>query len=196
MSCRWAQFLIVIGSHTVPGQRHSQPTPTALGQDVCVFRCNPPPALLAEWLGSFMCHCGNTGVGWMPNKSQHTKLTLEKKILLPLLTGFKLATFWSRVWSSNQQAILAPSYPWPKKVTVGWLCCPSGKWAHILVIRERLSAVTSAQWAAVDCWAKSRYSAHKLISTSHKQTKMCRQESICQTWPPNPCMWGKSHHHH
>ena len=43
------------------------------------FRCNLPPALLAEWLGSFTFHCGNTGVEWIPNKSQHGKLTLEKK---------------------------------------------------------------------------------------------------------------------
>ena len=27
---------------------------------------------------------------WTPDKSQHTKLTLEKKILLPLLPGFEL----------------------------------------------------------------------------------------------------------
>ena len=27
---------------------------------VCVFWCNLPPALLAEWLGCFKCHCGNT----------------------------------------------------------------------------------------------------------------------------------------
>ena len=47
---------------------------------VCVFRCNLPPALLAEWLGSFTCHCGNMGVEQTPYKSQHTKLTLEKKI--------------------------------------------------------------------------------------------------------------------
>ena len=31
------------------------------------------------------------------NRSQHTKLTLEKKILPPLLPGFELATFRSRV---------------------------------------------------------------------------------------------------
>ena len=42
------------------------------------------------------------------NKSQHTKLTLEKKILQPLLLGFKLTTFRSQVWRSNQQAIPAP----------------------------------------------------------------------------------------
>ena len=29
---------------------------------VCVFSCNLPPALLAEWPGSFTCYCGNTGV--------------------------------------------------------------------------------------------------------------------------------------
>ena len=58
---------------------------------VCVFKCNLPPALLVERLGSFTCHCGNMGVEWTPNKSQHTKLTLEKIILLPPLPGFELA---------------------------------------------------------------------------------------------------------
>ena len=58
--------------------------------------------------GLFTCHCGNTGVEWTPNKSQHTKLTLEKKIFPPLLPGFELATFRSRVRRSNQQAIPAP----------------------------------------------------------------------------------------
>ena len=42
-----------------------------------------------------------------PNKSQYTKLTLEKKILPPLLPGLELATFRSRVGRSNQQAIPA-----------------------------------------------------------------------------------------
>ena len=61
-----------------------------------VFRCNLPPAFLAEWPGSSTCHCGNTGVERTPNKSQHTKFTLEKKILPPLLPGFELVTFRSR----------------------------------------------------------------------------------------------------
>ena len=39
------------------------------------------------------CHCGNTGVERTPNKSQHTKLTLETKIPLPLLPGFELANY-------------------------------------------------------------------------------------------------------
>ena len=93
-SCVWAHFLI--GSHTMPRQQHSQPTPTSLGQ-IFVFRCNLPSALFAEWPGSFTCHCGNTGVEQTPNNNKHTKLTLEKKILPPLLPGFELATFRSPV---------------------------------------------------------------------------------------------------
>ena len=65
-------------------------------------------ALFAEWQGSFMCNCSNMGVEWMPNKSPHTKLTLQKTILPPLLPGFKLATCRSCVWCSNQQAIRTP----------------------------------------------------------------------------------------
>ena len=35
------------------------------------------------------------------NKNQHRKLTLKKKILPPLLQGFRPATFRSRVWRSK-----------------------------------------------------------------------------------------------
>ena len=69
---------------------------------VCVFSWNFPPALLAEWPGSFTFHCGNTGVERTPNKSHHTKLTLEKNVLPPLLPGFELATFRSRIRRSCQ----------------------------------------------------------------------------------------------
>ena len=48
--------------------------------------------------------------GWKGyrNESQHTKLTLEKKILPPLPQGFEPATFESRVRRSNHWAIPAP----------------------------------------------------------------------------------------
>ena len=42
------------------------------------------------------------GVERTPNKSRHTKLTSEKKILPPLLPGFELATFRLRGRLSNQ----------------------------------------------------------------------------------------------
>ena len=48
--------------------------------------------------------------GWngYRNKSQHRKLTLEKKTLPPLLQGFEPATFQSRVRRSNHWAIPLP----------------------------------------------------------------------------------------
>ena len=48
--------------------------------------------------------------GWngYRNKSQHRKLTLEKKILPPLQQGFEPATFRSRVRRSNHWAIPDP----------------------------------------------------------------------------------------
>ena len=62
---------------------------------VCMFRGNLPPALLAEWPGSFTCHCSNMRVERTLNKSQLTKFTLEKMFLLLLLRGFRLTTFQS-----------------------------------------------------------------------------------------------------
>ena len=49
--------------------------------------------------------------GWnrYRNRSQHRKSTLEKKILPPLLQGFKPTTFQSRVRRSNHRAIPAPN---------------------------------------------------------------------------------------
>ena len=43
------------------------------------------------------------GMERTPNKSQHTNLTLEKKIIPLLLPGFELATFRSRVRRSDNK---------------------------------------------------------------------------------------------
>ena len=48
------------------------------------------------------------------NKSQHRKLTLEKKILPPRQQGFEPATFRSRVRRSNHRAFPAPKVKWEK----------------------------------------------------------------------------------
>ena len=84
-------------------------------KDVCMCRCNLPSALLAEWSGSFTCHCGNTGVERTPNESQHIKLALEKNILPPLLQGLELATFRSRVWRSINKPSIDTAYTWRGK---------------------------------------------------------------------------------
>ena len=49
---------------------------------VCLFRCNLPPTLLAEWPWSFMCRCDNTGGGTdTEEESEQKKKTLEMEIL-------------------------------------------------------------------------------------------------------------------
>ena len=49
----------------------------------CMFRCGLPPALLAEWLVSFMCHCCNTRVEQTLNKGQHRDSELWRRKLSP-----------------------------------------------------------------------------------------------------------------
>ena len=76
------------------GQQHSQPTPTSLSQGfmhVLGVTCQ-----LHFWQNDWgLLHATEVTQGWNghQSKSQNIKLTLEKKILLPLLPGFKLATF-------------------------------------------------------------------------------------------------------
>ena len=82
---------------------------------VCVLMCNMPPALLAELpvvVFFYIYHCGNTGVERTPNKRQHRKFILEKKLLPPILPGFELAPFRSQVRRSYQQAIPTPRTAW------------------------------------------------------------------------------------
>ena len=50
-------------------------------------------------------------------KSQHRKLTLEKKILPPLQPGLEPGTFRSRVRRSNHWGILAPPHSWRFPIT-------------------------------------------------------------------------------
>ena len=63
--------------------------------------------------------------GWngYRNQCQHRKLTLEKKILPPLLQGFEPATFRSRVQRSNPWAIPVPNYVCSR----GSWCCLYGQ---------------------------------------------------------------------
>ena len=76
--------------------------------------------------------------------SQHTKLTLEKKILLLLLQGFELATLWSRVHCSTKKLSLIRvrlqkivDTFWHNLISTSWLkqsvyiCCI--KWINFCV---------------------------------------------------------------
>ena len=73
---------------------------------------------------AFTCYCGNTGVERIRIKSQHRKLTLEKKIRPPLLRELEPSTFQSRVRLSNHCAFPAPRVACPNHVNLtqfSWL---------------------------------------------------------------------------
>ena len=108
------ELISQIDSNTMPGYRHSQPIPAFTKSEwadsgwvmgVRVFRRNLPSALLAEWPGSFTCHYCNTGMERTSNKTQHRKLTLEKKILPPLLSRLEPQP------RDHESSALPTSYP-------------------------------------------------------------------------------------
>ena len=75
-----------------------------------VYACLGVTCQLHFWQndrGLLLATAVTLGMERTPKKSQHTKLTLEKKIFPPLLPGFELATFRSGVWRSYQQAVPA-----------------------------------------------------------------------------------------
>ena len=111
-------IISLIGFHAIPGQQ-SQPTPTSLDQGVCMFRCNLPPALLAEWLRSSTCHCGNTGKERTPNKSQHTKFTPAPDAIAGIRT---------RNLSITSPALYLLSSPDPKVISDYLLSFSLKKW--------------------------------------------------------------------
>ena len=94
----------------MPGQ---QPSPLRL-RLVNMYACLGVTCHLHFWQndrGLLRATAVTRGVERTANKSQLTKLTLKKKILLPLLPGFELETYRSRVRRSNLQAIPAPLFP-------------------------------------------------------------------------------------
>ena len=91
------KLLVSLFPDTVPGLRHS-PLRLHLIKGVCVFRCNLPPALLAEWLGSFIYHCGTTRDEYQLHQSLY--LSLDPCILV--LTDTMSLTPWDwHVWEES-----------------------------------------------------------------------------------------------
>ena len=78
-----------------------------------VYTCLAVTCNLHFWQNDLGLLCATAVTqGWngYQNKSQHRKLTLEKKIHPPLLQGFEPTTFWSWIRYSNQWAIPAPNF--------------------------------------------------------------------------------------
>ena len=141
-------------------------------KSVCMFRCNLPPALSAEWLRSFTCHCDDMGVERTLNKSQHTKLTLEKKILPLLLLGFKLSTFRSQLRCSYQQAILATTCTVEKR-GIHWARFPTG--SHELVGTHKPAFQLPKFFSG---WI---FCAAELLQTHFFETRLCLRQSDSNT---------------
>ena len=73
-----------------------------------MLMCYLTPAPYAEWPGSFKCRCGKTGVERLLNKSQHKKLTLEKK-----MSPAVRAETWPRNLSITSPTLYQQAIPLP-----------------------------------------------------------------------------------
>ena len=129
--------------------------------------------------------------------SQHTKLTLKKKILPQLLLGFKLTTFQLWVWHSNQQAIPAPgsylAYVPPLVTAMArkrpWSFCQKCRWQvtpkHIYTLDPMKSEL--ADFAAVSLgivWEPIRKRAHmQLIRKQSVTVISARWATVDWFWP-------------
>ena len=97
-----------------------------------VYACLAVTCRLHFWQNDWDLSCATAVTrGWngYRNKNQHRKLTMEKKILPPLLQGFEPTTFQSWVWCSNHWAIPAP---WIKQALC-WTLAPMKVYHHSLL---------------------------------------------------------------
>ena len=104
--------------------------------------------------------------GWngYRNKSQHRKLTREKKILPSLLQGFAPATFRSRVRRSNHWAIPAPDWGW---------ACTEAQQTHVFEVTQRSVRTLSVVVLHAPFFAAGSDSAACLPST-RLDARWCR----------------------
>ena len=109
-----------------------------------IYRCNWPPALLAEWPGSFTCHGGKMGVEVCTlNKSQHTK----RKFPCRSCKNSNLQPF------DQKSGALSTNFPGCRCPGIVWE--PIRKWAHPQFVWEHSARVVSAHWATTDwSWLK------------------------------------------
>ena len=127
----------------------------------------------------------------IPNKSQHTKLALERKILPPLLPGFELAIFRSRVRRSYQQAI--PAGCFSVSIIHRTLTWTTGSFTRVHLLAMRAFAHVRESVLKVN-WEKNPL-AHRGIEPA---PAACRSDGL-QTYlkphpsppPHNPRLRGK-----
>ena len=141
------------------------------------------------WLGSFTCHCSNMGVERTPNKSQHRTLTLEKKILTPLLPGIKPVTFWSWIWCSTNHSriyncILQPHYI-NRKERKRWASyvdlCLVPQWSSH--VPQHTSERRPWWWSSALCMSNlARERRRKYSQQSFNSAWVCWCMCVCAWW--------------
>ena len=138
-----------------------------------MFSSNQPPALLAEWPGFFLC------VTAYRSKSQHRKLTLEKKFFPSLWPRLEPLIFRSWVWHCKYWAIPA-----------------MGLWAHVNCGDEHSQATldqhkvigsssTSSNWVLMSCQpyrvtSGQSNSGHKQKKISNIFSRMIYVSTLCR----------------
>ena len=84
------------------------------------FGCNLPPALLAEWPGSFMCYCSNMGNG---TDTEIRVSTENMKILPPLLQGLEASITSPALYAFYIPVLFkCPMALSVTPLTYGWVC--------------------------------------------------------------------------
>ena len=105
MSCMWTHFpwyVPTLGLDSIVSRLQLYRV-----KDVCMFRCNLPPAILAKWPGSFTCLCSN--MGWNGHRIRVSTQSQEENLhITPAGTGTCSLSNMSP--ALYQQAIPAPIY--------------------------------------------------------------------------------------
>ena len=147
------------------------------------------PALLTWWPGSFTCYSGSTGLKRIPNKSQHRKLILQKKILLPLLLGMEFATLRPQVRSSTIKNILKNL--WCSGKRERWVCFllrvwqvnselnnrAGRKWSFLFFLLFLSGNVVWSFWKRRSDWGGVFESAEVLEAENQARTEWSSQDS-------------------
>ena len=108
-------------------------------EGVCMIRCNLSPALLAEWPGSFTCHCGSMGWNRHQIRVSTQSWLWRRKFLLRSCWDLNLQPFNQETgalfpcWASSRvkNRLKIHWTPWP---TTCWVLLERKSSIHLLVL--------------------------------------------------------------
>ena len=128
---------------------------------MCMFKRNLPPAHLAEWPGSFMCHCCNTGVERLLKQESEQKVDWRRKFSHRSRRGIEPATFRLRSSATERStppfsafslfSIVSNESPRPLVLSIpaclwfyaSWKLCPGKLFLHPLLCHQYRQTLSS-----------------------------------------------------